>query len=128
MDTKLIERVQRQATKLITGMQGLNYNDRLKELGLMKLEGRRMRSDLVETFKIDNGKYDINPELLSEPGYFGTRTVPHQKLVLKCSDISSHGAEVSCAHFRLSWCQSISLSFRTRQDNNEKRRMVRKYS
>ena len=29
----------------------------------MKLEGRRMRSDLVETFKIVNGKYDINLEL-----------------------------------------------------------------
>ena len=37
---------------------GLNYNDRLKQLGLMKW---RMRSDLVETFKIVNGKYDINP-------------------------------------------------------------------
>ena len=44
-------------------MQGLNYNDRLKELGLMKSEGRRMRSGLVETFKIVNGKYNINPEL-----------------------------------------------------------------
>jgi len=28
----------------------------------MKLEGRRMRSDSVETFKIVNGKYDIIPE------------------------------------------------------------------
>jgi len=46
-DIKLIEGVQRRATKLITGMQGLNYNGRLKQLGLMKLEGRIMRSDLV---------------------------------------------------------------------------------
>ena len=44
-------------------MQGLNYNDRLKQLGLMKLEGRRMRSDLVETFKIVNGKYDIEGDM-----------------------------------------------------------------
>jgi len=29
-DIKLTEGVQRQATKLITGVQGLNYNDRLK--------------------------------------------------------------------------------------------------
>ena len=29
----------------------------------MKLEGRRVRSDLVESFKIVNGKYGINPEL-----------------------------------------------------------------
>ena len=26
-----------------------------------------MRSDLVETFKIINGKYDINPELFFQP-------------------------------------------------------------
>ena len=38
-------------------MQGVNYDNRLKQLGLMKLEGRRMRSDLVETFKIVDGKY-----------------------------------------------------------------------
>ena len=44
-------------------MKELNYNDRLKELGLQRLEGRRMRSDLIETFKIVNKKYDINPEL-----------------------------------------------------------------
>jgi len=32
-------------------------------LGLQQLEGRRIRSDLIETFKIVNRKYDINPEL-----------------------------------------------------------------
>jgi len=44
-------------------MQRLNYNDKLKQLGLMKLEGRRTRSDLVETFKIANGECDISTEL-----------------------------------------------------------------
>jgi len=41
-------------------MQELNYNDRLKMLGLQRL---KERSDLIETFKIVNRKYDINPEL-----------------------------------------------------------------
>ena len=54
-------------------MQGLNYDDRLNQLGLMKLEGRRMRSDLVETFKIINGKYDINPELFFQLDEAGRR-------------------------------------------------------
>jgi len=49
-DIKLIEGVQRRATKLVTGIQELNYNDGLKRLGLRRLEGRRMRSDLIETF------------------------------------------------------------------------------
>jgi len=49
-DIKLIEGVQRRATKLVAGMQDFNYNDRLKQLGLQRLEGRRMRSDLIETF------------------------------------------------------------------------------
>ena len=65
-DMKLIEGEQRRATKLVTGMQGLNYNDRLKHLDLQRLEGRRMRIDLIETFKIVNRKYDINPELFFE--------------------------------------------------------------
>ena len=56
----MIEGVQRRATKLVAGMQDFNYNDRL---GLQRLEERSMRSDLIETFKIVNRKYDINPEL-----------------------------------------------------------------
>jgi len=32
-------------------------------MGLQRLEGRRRRSDLIETFKIVNRKYDINPDL-----------------------------------------------------------------
>ena len=67
-------------------MQGLNYDDRLKQLDLMKLEGRRMRSDLVETFKIVNGKYDINTELffpLDEGGRIGHETV-QEKIETGC--------------------------------------------
>ena len=47
-------------------MKELSYNDRLKQLGLQQLEGRRMRSDLIETFKIINRKYDIDPELFCQ--------------------------------------------------------------
>jgi len=61
-DIKLIEGVQHRATKLVQGMEGLHYDDRLKCLNLMRLETRRVRSDLIETFKIVNGKYSINSE------------------------------------------------------------------
>jgi len=43
-------------------MEGLHYDDRLKFLNLMRLETRRVRSDLNETFKIVNGKYSMNSE------------------------------------------------------------------
>ena len=61
-----MEGVQRRATKLITGMQNLSYDDRFKRLGLMRLNTRRLRSDLVETFKIINGKYSIDSEKFFE--------------------------------------------------------------
>ena len=51
-EIKLIEGVQRRATKLVQGMEGLQYDDRLKHINLMRLETRRVRSDLIETFKI----------------------------------------------------------------------------
>jgi len=44
-------------------MLELSYNDRLQQLGLQRLEGRRMNSDLIQTFNIVNRKYDIDPEL-----------------------------------------------------------------
>ena len=55
--------MQRRAMKLITGMQNLSYDDRVKHLGLMRLNTRRLRSDLVETFKIINGNYSIDAEI-----------------------------------------------------------------
>jgi len=41
----------------------LKYDERLKILGLTRLENRRIRSDLTETYKIINNNYDINSDL-----------------------------------------------------------------
>ena len=62
-DIDLVEGVQRRATKLITGMQNLSYDDRVKRLVLMRLNTRKLICDLVETFKIINGKYCIDSEI-----------------------------------------------------------------
>ena len=62
-DIRLLEGVQRRATKLAHGIADLKYDDRLKRLGLVHLESRRLRSDLIETYKILNGNYSINREL-----------------------------------------------------------------
>ena len=37
-------------------MGHLHYNDRLEHLGLMCLHTRRIRSDLIDTYKIINGR------------------------------------------------------------------------
>ena len=48
----MLEGVQQTATKLVHGTADLKYDDRLKRLGLVRLENRRLRSDLIETYKI----------------------------------------------------------------------------
>jgi len=44
-DIKLIEDVQRRATKLVQSNGNLKYDDRLKYFGLTRLEKRRVRSE-----------------------------------------------------------------------------------
>ena len=51
-----LEVVQRRFTRLIPGMVGLIYEERLTKLGLFSLEFRRMRGDLTETYKILTGQ------------------------------------------------------------------------
>ena len=55
-----IEGVQRRATKLIHEIGHLSYSERLKQCGLPTLRFRRSRGDMIETFKILSGIYDIN--------------------------------------------------------------------
>jgi len=63
-DVKLIKGIQKRATKMVQGIQHWKYDNRLNYLGLMHLERRGVRSDLTETFKIMNGMYDVNKEIL----------------------------------------------------------------
>ena len=56
---KLLERVQKRATKLVPQARNLSYDARLKFLGLTRLVDRRVRGDMIETYKIISGKEDV---------------------------------------------------------------------
>ena len=53
-----IEKIQKQFTKRVDGMKGLNYHERMAYLKLPSLEYRRVRGDMIETYKIYNNLYD----------------------------------------------------------------------
>jgi ribonuclease P/MRP protein subunit RPP40 len=55
-DIDLLEKVQRRFTRMIPELSHLTYEQRLSALNLTSLETRRLRGDLIETFKIITGK------------------------------------------------------------------------
>ena len=63
-DMKLIEGVQRRATRLSRDIRNEPYNIRLTTLGLPTLQFRRERADMLQVFKILNGYEDIDSSRL----------------------------------------------------------------
>ena len=53
-----LEQVQRRATKQVPQLKNLSYRERLTRLHLPTLAYRRMRGDVIEVYKMLNGKYD----------------------------------------------------------------------
>ena len=61
-DIQCLEKVQRSATRLVTSLRKLTYEERLWRLGSTTLEKRRQRGDLIEAFKIMTGKEQVDSE------------------------------------------------------------------
>ena len=54
-DIELLEGVQRRAVNMSAGLQGLSYEEKLRELNLCTLVERRKKFDMVQVFKILGG-------------------------------------------------------------------------
>ena len=54
-DINILENVQKRFVKMVSGLQGRTYGERLRELGILSLKSRRVYFDLLETFKSVRG-------------------------------------------------------------------------
>ena len=73
-DKKLLERVQRRATKLIPEIRHLSYQERLQVLGLPSLQYRRQRGDMISMFNIMHGRVGLDKE-----NFFDSPRVPQTR-------------------------------------------------
>ena len=61
-DIESIENVQRRMTQMISSLREDIYEERFTMIGLVSLEMRRLRSDLIEVFKIMQGLEGLKAE------------------------------------------------------------------
>ena len=76
--------MQRRATKLVESVKDLHYDERLNALGLMRLDKRKDRSDLIETFKILNGNYRVDKDMFFVPDDGGRRGHSRKLFIIRC--------------------------------------------
>ena len=62
-DQKLLEGVQRRATKLVAPLRDLPYEVRLERLNLPSLYYRRARGDMIEVYKYVNGHNKVGGDM-----------------------------------------------------------------
>jgi hypothetical protein len=55
-DKEMLEKIQKRAVNMVSGLRAHTYEEKLKELGLTTLEERRHQADMVQVYKIVNGK------------------------------------------------------------------------
>ena len=78
MDINTIEGLQRRFTKCLTGLYNKEYDERLNICELQSLKDWRIRGDMIEIFKMINGRYKINIKDMIKP-YIGRILRGHNK-------------------------------------------------
>ena len=59
-DLNILEAVQRRATRMVHGLNRLEYKDRLLELNMFSVERRYVRGDMIEVYKMFEGLDDLD--------------------------------------------------------------------
>ena len=59
-DEEVLEKVQRRFVKMLSDVKGDTYEERLRSAGLITLKERRIRGDMIETFKTMRGVNRVN--------------------------------------------------------------------
>jgi len=54
-DKQMLEKVQHRFTRMIPGLRSLEYEERLRILGIWSFKERRNRADLLEVYKMKSG-------------------------------------------------------------------------
>ena len=80
-EIRLIEGVQRRATLCVQGLGHLSYEQRLRSLGLPTLEYRRLRSDIIQVYRLFQGIDNISPECFYDISDNST-TRGHQRKIM----------------------------------------------
>ena len=84
-DMQKLERIQRRWTKRVQGLRDLCYSERLSDLGLFSIQGRLLRADLIQYWKIFHGKSSITPHSMFAQPQTDTRGHPLKIMVSRAN-------------------------------------------
>jgi ribonuclease P/MRP protein subunit RPP40 len=68
-----LEKVQRRAVNMISGLRATNFEEKLKELGISSLDERRKYLDMLQTYKVMTGKDNVERSTWFEMASSGQR-------------------------------------------------------
>ena len=66
-DKAVLESVQRRAVGMVSNLRGSTYEEKLAELGMVTLDKRRIRGNLIQVYKTMSGKDNVDLQTWFRP-------------------------------------------------------------